>query len=173
MFLLWWCPFKIWKEKRAGLQFTSTDYLSIVLTPIIIRWTVPLIAIKPQQDRWSRGLPMLWWGFIINQKHTSTKLNSLIYLKKGMKHIDFYGCSAHIWNGIVCPFSGKPDNPRTSDIPESANGIINLNILKVGLPAITLYKTCAAFHKQLKVTLLNKNRGTCSLQCKSSLSLVV
>jgi hypothetical protein len=42
MFLLWWCPFKIWKEKRADLQFTSTDYLSIVLTPVRIRWTVPL-----------------------------------------------------------------------------------------------------------------------------------
>jgi hypothetical protein len=28
--------------KRAGLQFTSTDYLSIALTPVRIRWTVPL-----------------------------------------------------------------------------------------------------------------------------------
>ncbi len=26
MLLLWWCPFKIQKEKRAGLQFTSTDF---------------------------------------------------------------------------------------------------------------------------------------------------
>jgi hypothetical protein len=41
-FLLWWCPFKIQKEKRAGLQFTSTDYLSIVSTPLRIRWTIPL-----------------------------------------------------------------------------------------------------------------------------------
>jgi hypothetical protein len=25
-----------------GLQFTSADYLSIVLTPVKIRWTIPL-----------------------------------------------------------------------------------------------------------------------------------
>ncbi len=42
MFLLWWFPFKIWKEKRADLQFTNTDYLIIVLTPVRIRWTIPL-----------------------------------------------------------------------------------------------------------------------------------
>jgi hypothetical protein len=35
-------PLKIQKEKRAGLQFTSKDYLSIVLTPLRIRWTTPL-----------------------------------------------------------------------------------------------------------------------------------
>ncbi len=42
MLLLWWCPFKIQKEKRAGLQFTSTDYLRLLLTPLRIRWTIPL-----------------------------------------------------------------------------------------------------------------------------------
>ncbi len=40
--LLWWCPFKIQTEKRAGLQFTSTDYLSQILTPLRIRRTIPL-----------------------------------------------------------------------------------------------------------------------------------
>jgi hypothetical protein len=35
-------PFKIQKEKRAGLQFTSTDFLSLLLTPPRIRWTIPL-----------------------------------------------------------------------------------------------------------------------------------
>ncbi len=50
MFLLWWCPFQIWKEKWAGLQFTSTDYLSIVLTPVRIRWTIPLTS---WHDCWS------------------------------------------------------------------------------------------------------------------------
>jgi hypothetical protein len=35
-------PFKIQKEKRAGLQFTSKDYLSLLLTPPRIRWTIPL-----------------------------------------------------------------------------------------------------------------------------------
>jgi hypothetical protein len=30
------------EKKRADLQFTSTDYLSIVLTPVRIRWTIPL-----------------------------------------------------------------------------------------------------------------------------------
>ncbi len=54
MFLLWWCPFKIRKEKRAGLQFTSTDYLSIVLTPVRIRWTVPL----------SCGIILLSWRLL-------------------------------------------------------------------------------------------------------------
>jgi hypothetical protein len=29
-------------KKRRGLQFTSTDYLSIVSTPLRIRWTIPL-----------------------------------------------------------------------------------------------------------------------------------
>jgi hypothetical protein len=43
MLLLWWCPFKTQKEKRAGLQFTSTDYLSLLLTPLRICWTIPLI----------------------------------------------------------------------------------------------------------------------------------
>jgi hypothetical protein len=43
MLLLWWCPFKIQKEKRAGLQFSSTDFLSKVSTPLRIRWTIPFI----------------------------------------------------------------------------------------------------------------------------------
>ncbi len=30
MLLLLWCLFKIQKEERAGLQFTSMDYLSLV-----------------------------------------------------------------------------------------------------------------------------------------------
>ncbi len=42
LILLWWYPFKIQKEKWAGLQFTSTDYLCSLLTPLRIRWTVPL-----------------------------------------------------------------------------------------------------------------------------------
>ncbi len=37
-----WCPFKIQKEKLAGLQLTSADYLSLLLTPLRIRWTIPL-----------------------------------------------------------------------------------------------------------------------------------
>jgi hypothetical protein len=40
--LFWWCPFKIQKEKWPGLQFMRTDYLSFVLTPLRIRWTIPL-----------------------------------------------------------------------------------------------------------------------------------
>jgi hypothetical protein len=35
-------PLKFKKEKWAGLQFTSTDYLSIVSTPFRICWTIPL-----------------------------------------------------------------------------------------------------------------------------------
>ncbi len=42
MLLLWWCPFKIQKEKWPGLQLTRTDYLSLVMTPFRIRWTIPL-----------------------------------------------------------------------------------------------------------------------------------
>jgi hypothetical protein len=30
------------KIKTAGLQFTSTDYLGLFLTPLRIRWTIPL-----------------------------------------------------------------------------------------------------------------------------------
>ncbi len=45
LLILWRCPFKIkiQKEKWPGLQFTRTDYLSLVLTPLRIRWTIPLI----------------------------------------------------------------------------------------------------------------------------------
>jgi hypothetical protein len=40
MLSLWWCPFK--KKKWPCLQFTKTDYLSLVLTPVRIRWRIPL-----------------------------------------------------------------------------------------------------------------------------------
>jgi hypothetical protein len=40
------CPFKNQKEKWPGLQFTRTDYLSILLTPLRIRWTIPLISVS-------------------------------------------------------------------------------------------------------------------------------
>jgi hypothetical protein len=30
------------KEKWAGIQFTSTDYLSLVFTPLRISWIIPL-----------------------------------------------------------------------------------------------------------------------------------
>jgi hypothetical protein len=36
LLLLWWCPFKIQKEKWPGLQFTRTDCLSLVSTPLKI-----------------------------------------------------------------------------------------------------------------------------------------
>jgi hypothetical protein len=35
-------PLKFEEKKQAGLQFTSTNYLSLVLTPLRICWTVPL-----------------------------------------------------------------------------------------------------------------------------------
>jgi hypothetical protein len=34
------------KKKNDRLQFTSTDSLSIVLTPLKIRWTIPLTVLK-------------------------------------------------------------------------------------------------------------------------------
>jgi hypothetical protein len=36
------CPFQMQKEKRAGLQFTSTDRMSLVSTLLRICWTIPL-----------------------------------------------------------------------------------------------------------------------------------
>ncbi len=42
MFLLWWCSFKIWKRKRAGVQFISTNHLSLVSPPVRIRLTISL-----------------------------------------------------------------------------------------------------------------------------------
>jgi hypothetical protein len=50
MLLLWWCPFKIQKEKWPGLQFTRTDYLSLLLTTLRIRWTIPLISVSMAID---------------------------------------------------------------------------------------------------------------------------
>jgi hypothetical protein len=35
-------PLKLKKKKQAGLQCTSMDYLSFVLTPLRIFWTIPL-----------------------------------------------------------------------------------------------------------------------------------
>jgi hypothetical protein len=42
MLLVRWCPFKIQKEIRTCLQFTSTDYLCLLLTNCRIRFTIPL-----------------------------------------------------------------------------------------------------------------------------------
>ncbi len=61
MFFLWWCPFKIWKEKWAGLQFTSTDYLSIVLTPVRIRWTIPLSYGGKNKQCRGALFPTIFW----------------------------------------------------------------------------------------------------------------
>ncbi len=33
------------KRKTGGLQFTRTDYLSLLLTPLRIRWTIPLMYV--------------------------------------------------------------------------------------------------------------------------------
>ncbi len=46
-------PLKFKKKKRAGLQFISTDYLSLLLTPLRIRWTIPLsqVALVNVADR--------------------------------------------------------------------------------------------------------------------------
>ncbi len=51
MFLLSCCPFKIQKVKRACLQFTRTDYLSKVLTPVRIRWTMCCFLDDLQNER--------------------------------------------------------------------------------------------------------------------------
>jgi hypothetical protein len=42
MLLLGWCPCKIQDEKRVDLHFTRTDRMSLVLTSLRIRWTIPL-----------------------------------------------------------------------------------------------------------------------------------
>jgi hypothetical protein len=64
MLLLLGCLFKIQKEKRAGLQFTSTDYLSFLLTPLRIRWTIPLGSVSAS---------MLWAGGLRIGKYLSKK----------------------------------------------------------------------------------------------------
>jgi hypothetical protein len=35
-------PLKFKKENGRASRFTSTDYLSLLLTPLRIRWTIPL-----------------------------------------------------------------------------------------------------------------------------------
>jgi hypothetical protein len=40
MLLARWCPLKIQHKILAGLQFSSRDCLSLVLTPVRIYWTV-------------------------------------------------------------------------------------------------------------------------------------
>ncbi len=47
----WWCPFQ--KEKRAGLQFTSPDFSSLLLTPLRFRWTIPLKGIRGTQQTYA------------------------------------------------------------------------------------------------------------------------
>ncbi len=68
MLLLWWCPFKIQNEKWPGLQFTRTDYLSLGLTPLRIRWTIPLkidhvsvISRSLARDEHNVGQKISWW----------------------------------------------------------------------------------------------------------------
>jgi hypothetical protein len=58
---------KIQKLKPLGLQFTSTDYLSIVSTPLRIRWTIPL----------SRLLSIFLWWFFVHSK-TSYVVNEQV-----------------------------------------------------------------------------------------------
>jgi hypothetical protein len=38
-------PLKFQKKHAVGLQFTSTDYLSLVLSPLRIRKTIPLTRV--------------------------------------------------------------------------------------------------------------------------------
>jgi hypothetical protein len=57
MLLLWWYPFKIQKEKRKGHQFTSPDYLSLLLTPLRIRKLVAGSFLEKFPD------PTKWYGF--------------------------------------------------------------------------------------------------------------
>jgi hypothetical protein len=79
MLLLWWCPFKIHKEKLAGLQFTSTDYLRIVSIPLRIRWTIPL------GYNWRRGKGIIYlyfgWGAVC---HVVVPLDECHYAR----HVD-------------------------------------------------------------------------------------
>ncbi len=57
MLLLWWCP-QYKKEKQAGLQLTNMDQMSLVSTPLRIRWTISL---------WQscHPVPCLQWGIYL------------------------------------------------------------------------------------------------------------
>jgi hypothetical protein len=46
MLLSWWCNFKIQYKELAGLQFSIKDCFSLVLTPVRMRWTIPLVTIS-------------------------------------------------------------------------------------------------------------------------------
>jgi hypothetical protein len=58
MLLLYGVPLKVNKKNWPGLQFTRTDYLSLVLTPLRIRWTIPLSSkiVTSSDDYHSLGL---------------------------------------------------------------------------------------------------------------------
>ncbi len=58
MLLLWWCLFKIQKEKRKGLQFTSPEYFSLLLTPLRIR---KLVVAGSFHEKFPD--PTKWYGF--------------------------------------------------------------------------------------------------------------
>jgi hypothetical protein len=85
MLLLWWCPIKIQKEKLPGLQFMTTDYLSLVLTPLRIRWTIPLrpfvyfIAVLPLTETVFGKVP--FQAAIHSQSHAGEKPDSNLGLQ--------------------------------------------------------------------------------------------
>ncbi len=69
MLLLWWCPIKIQKEKLPGLQFTTTDYLSLVLTSLRIRWAIHTFKDSFRARlvgvNWSEHLPQVLLGLLV------------------------------------------------------------------------------------------------------------
>jgi hypothetical protein len=90
MLFLWLFPFKIQKQKLAGLQFTSTDYLSLFLTPLRIRWTIPLRKEIGEYD--DKKCFLNFHGLLRNYVHIST----VVWLSK---YFFFWWGGSEEWDG--------------------------------------------------------------------------
>jgi hypothetical protein len=84
---------QIQKEKRASLQSTITDYLSIILIPVRIHWTMPLKGNSTGLEAVSGSHISLralrrWWGggppLCIGQYEVGTYIYSLLYTYTGL-----------------------------------------------------------------------------------------
>ncbi len=103
MLLLWWCPFKIQKEKRAGLQFTSTYYLSLLLTPFRIRWAIPF---KPKKDYLieSKISRLILFGWYACRQYQNIELIPALHLSEGTVH---RAVAKQCYNGDDHPASSR------------------------------------------------------------------
>jgi hypothetical protein len=90
------------KRKRAGLQFTRTDYLSLLLTPLRIRWTIPLIPLgysKYSRDSAARAATHAW----TTPTHSGRTATGSASGRVSVLHLNscVYHCALIVWTRLT------------------------------------------------------------------------